>query len=60
MSRKGLQRTKRFKPLFDAAKERVRKMQVRVVDVEDPIEQTVLEVCAHLALRTQFNSFDNH
>ena len=60
MSRKGLQRTKGFKSLFDATKERVRRMQVRVVDVEDPIEQTILEVCAHLALHTQFNSFDNH
>ena len=60
MSRKDLQRTKAFRPLFDAAKERVRKMQVRVVDVEDPIEQTILEVYAHLELDTPFNSFENH
>ena len=60
MSRKDLQRTKGFQPTFDAAKERVRKMQVRVVDVEDPIEQTILEVYAHLALDTPFNSFENH
>ncbi len=60
MSRKELQRTKEFRPLFDAAKERVRKMQVRVVDVKDPIEQTILEAYAHLALDTPFNSFENH
>ncbi len=60
MSRRDLQRAKEFGPLFDAAKERVRRMQVRVVDVEDPIEQTILEVYAHLALDTPFNSFENH
>ena len=60
MSRKDLQRSKGFKPLFDAAKERVRKMQVRVVDVEDSIEQSILEVYAHMALDTPFNSFENH
>ena len=60
MSRKDLQRTEGFQPVFDDAKERVRKMEVRVVDVEDPIEQTILEVYAHSVLKTPFNSFENH
>lgn len=60
MSRNDLQSDERFQPLFDAAKERVRRMVVRVVAVENPIEQTILEVCAHMELNTPFNSFENH
>ena len=60
MSRKDLQRVEDFRLLFDDAKERVRKMEVRVVGVGDPIEQTILEVYLHLALDTPFNSFENH
>ena len=59
LTRRRLQRVDKFKNLFGAAKERVRKMDVRVVEVRDPIEQTVLEVYAHLELNT-FNSFENH
>jgi hypothetical protein len=35
-------------------------MQVRVVEVIDPIEQTVFEVYAALVLRTPYNNFENH
>ena len=58
--RKDLQKDKDFQLLFDAAKERVRRMEVRVVGVADPIEQTIFEVYAHLELQTPFNSFENH
>ena len=60
MMRKNLQKDKRFQLLFDAAKERVRKMEVRVVGVADPIEQTIFEVYTHLELQTRYNSFENH
>ena len=60
MSRNDLQSDEKFQPLFDAAKERVRRMVVRVVGVADPIEQTILEVYAHMELNTPFNSFENH
>ena len=60
MSRKGLQRDTEFRRRFDAAKERVRKMDVHVVGVQDPIEQTIFEVYAHLELDTRYNSFENH
>ena len=60
MLRKDLQRHKEFQLLFDSAKERVRRMEVRVVDVADPIEQTIFEVYAHLELQSPFNSFENH
>ena len=58
--RKDLQEDKEFQLLFDAAKERVRRMEVRVVGVADPIEQTIFEVYVHLELQTPFNSFENH
>jgi len=60
LSRKDLQSVPEFQTLFMAAKERVRKMRVRVVGVKDPIEQTILEVYVHLVLDTPFNSFENH
>ena len=50
-----------FVPLFDAAKSRVKKMGVRAVAIQDPIEQTIFEVYATLSLGTyRYNSFDNH
>ena len=60
MSRKELQENLRFRQLFTDAKLRVRKMGIRAVGIQNPIEQTIFEVYAHLALKTPFNSFDNH
>ncbi len=59
-TRRELQRTEGFQSHFDDAKEQVRKMGVRVVGVTDPIEQTILEVYAHMELDTPYNSFENH
>ena len=60
MSRPELEIDLDFKSLFEAAKERVRKMPVRAVGIQDPIEQTLFEVYAHLQLGTPHNSFENH
>ena len=60
MVRKDLQNDEVFQLLFDAAKERVRRMEVRVIGIVDPVEQTIFEVYAHLELQTPFNSFENH
>lgn len=60
MSREELQKDPGFKQLFTDAKSRVKKMGVRVVGIQDPIEQTIFEVYAHLALKTPYNSFENH
>lgn len=54
-----------FKPLYDQAKELVRNMQVKVVEVDDAIEQSVFEVYAALHLKTTrehggYNDFENH
>ena len=48
-----------FRSLYDKAKERVAEMNIRVIEIKDPIEQTIFEVYAALALQTH-NSFDNH
>jgi hypothetical protein len=59
VTRGELEQVDEFKALFTEAKERVKRMDVRVVEVIDPIEQTILEVYAHLELST-INSFENH
>ena len=65
ITRDVLQIADDFKPLYDQAKELVRNMQVKVVEVDDAIEQSVFEVYAALHLKTTrdhggYNVFDNH
>ncbi len=45
---------------YTEQKKRVAAMQVRVVEVNDAIEQTLFEVYAALALRTPHNDFETH
>ncbi len=49
-----------FQPFFLAAKERVSNMQIKYIELEDPIEQTIFEVYAAESLGTPYNSFENH
>ncbi|MCH7642783.1 MAG: GIY-YIG nuclease family protein [Chloroflexi bacterium] len=49
-----------FREIYSDSKKRVRKMEIRVVEIVDAIEQTVFEVYASLALETPHNSFENH
>jgi hypothetical protein len=50
-----------FSALFSEAKERVSKMSVKVIEVDNPILQTLFEVYAALSLRTtEYNDFDTH
>ncbi len=58
--RTPLQNVPEFRELFWQAKERVKRMKIRVVEVADPIEQTVFEVYAALALGTPYNDFGTH
>ena len=50
----------KYHTLFEWAKQRVRGVSVRAVEVEDPLEQAVFEVYAHMRLNTPHNSFRNH
>jgi len=60
-SRKLLEQDRDFVPLFSIAKERVSRMGVRVVGIDDPIVQTLFEVYAVIALKTQeYNYFETH
>ena len=61
-SRKTVSALANFGALFLAAKERVRAMEFRFVEIEDPPLRTVFEVYASLALGTEgeFNLFETH
>ena len=64
-TRDDLQKADDFKPLYDEAKARVRRMEFKVVEVTDPIEQAAFEVYAALCLKTTleqggYNDFRNH
>ena len=50
-----------IKPLFTRAKERVSRMDVQFIEMDDPIERTVFELYAALHLGTEkYNSFETH
>jgi hypothetical protein len=60
--RKAVSKLPDFAELFDAAKSRVRAMEFRFVEIEDPPLRTIFEVYASLALGTHgdFNVFETH
>ena len=58
--RELLERNSLFKPIYDEMKDRVSKMQIKVVEVEDPVEQTFFEVYAALEWDTPYNVWENH
>lgn len=61
LTRKQLETNPAFAKLYLKAKERVSKMPVRVIQIDDPIMQTLFEVYAALALETKkFNDFNTH
>lgn len=59
-SRAELENDPEFRLAFDAAKARVRAMEVRYVEETDPMRQALLEMYAALSLKTPYNDFDNH
>ncbi len=59
-TRPEIARDPAFVPLFDAAKTRVRGMDVQFALSDDPELRTVFEVYAALRLPTQHNSFETH
>ena len=55
------QLAERYADEFREQKQRVRSMEVRAVEVTDPVVQTVLEVYATLTLgTTRYNRFETH
>ncbi|MEK7216213.1 MAG: GIY-YIG nuclease family protein [Chloroflexota bacterium] len=60
-TRSNIENDPQFSRIFLAAKERVSRMTIRVVPISDPIERTIFEVYAVLALSTtEYNKFENH
>jgi hypothetical protein len=59
-SRVDLEKDSTFAKLFFEAKDRVSKMSVRVIEIDDPIIQTIFEVYASMELKTEFNDFNTH
>ena len=49
-----------FKKPFVEAKERVARMKIRFVEIDDPIKQTLFEVYAAMKLQTPYNDFRTH
>lgn len=59
-SRKELMKDQLFVAEFVKAKQRVAQMDLRYVEIIDPVRQTLFEVYAAMTLKTPYNSFDNH
>ncbi len=59
-SRRALMEDPAFARAFDAAKARIRDMDVRLVEEADPVRQAILEVYVAVVLQTPYNDFDTH
>jgi hypothetical protein len=59
-SRQKLLANPRFRAAFQAAKERIRRMQIRFVDEPDPVRQALLEIYVTISLEASYNDFDTH
>jgi hypothetical protein len=60
MTRSDIQAHEAFRVLYDECKLRVANMQVRVVEIEDQVDQTLFEVYAALELATEHNDWRTH
>ena len=59
-SRADLIRDAAFLAAFNEAKARIRKMDLRYVEADEPVTQALLEMYAAVALDARYNDFDNH
>jgi hypothetical protein len=59
-SRQELLANPQFQAAFQAAKERIRRMQIRFVDESDPVRQALLEIYVTISLQAPYNDFDTH
>ena len=58
--RSSLEKDPVFADLFTQAKKRVSRMSVRVIEIDNPIVQTIFEVYAAMELKTPYNDFETH
>jgi hypothetical protein len=59
-TRRALAENPEFSRVFGLSKTRVREMELRYVEVTDPLHQTLLEIYAAIVLQTPYNDFDTH
>lgn len=59
-SRKALMDNPEFSNAFSKAKERIRMMDLRFIEVDDPIQQAIFEIYVSVASQTPYNDFDTH
>lgn len=59
-SREELLADRTFLAAFQAAKERIRRMQIRFVEEPNPNRQALLEIYATISLGAPYNDFDTH
>jgi predicted GIY-YIG superfamily endonuclease len=59
-SRGDLIENPNFLSAFDEAKKRIRAMDLRFVEENDPVRQAVLEIYVAVSLQTPYNDFDTH
>ncbi|MCD4810312.1 MAG: GIY-YIG nuclease family protein [Methanosarcinales archaeon] len=59
-NRDALESDSTFGNIFLKQKERVSRMNVRVIEINDPITQTIFEVYVSMELNTEYNDFDTH
>ena len=59
-SRANLAEDPVFKPVFTAARLRISQMDLRFVEVPEPVRQALLEIYVATALETRYNDFENH
>ena len=59
-TRDELDKDSTFSNLFSKQKEGVSEMKVRVIEINDPIIQTIFEVYVSMEFNTEYNDFDTH
>jgi len=59
-SRAALVELPEFAAAFTAAKQRIRKMNLRYVEETDPLRQALLEIYVSVVLQTPYNDFNTH
>jgi hypothetical protein len=49
-----------FRKAFDAARSRIRRMDVQFMEEDNPIKQALLELYVAIELKAEYNEFDTH
>jgi hypothetical protein len=58
--RKNLETDEQFKPIYQAQKDRVSRMKIKTVSIDNAVEQTFFEVYAAMELKTKYNEWGTH